>query len=128
MYMEMKVASPRSQIWNRSRREIVEMGAAGRALATQDQLGVTMITSAQCRAARALVDWSRERLANAAAVDLQTVVDFEHDASDTRAAIKNAIQTALERAGVEFIDDGKPGVRIKAASLPIPADQFNRMQ
>ena len=39
-----------------------------------------MLTSSQCRAARALIDWSREDLAAASKVGLRTIVDFERDA------------------------------------------------
>jgi transcriptional regulator with XRE-family HTH domain len=73
------------------------------------------ITSAQCRAARALLDWSREELATASAVALRTIVDFERGARAPRAATLAATASALEAAGVIFIaenGDG-PGVRIK---------------
>ena len=41
-----------------------------------------MITSAQCRAERALLDWSREQLAAASMVGLRTIVDFERGARE----------------------------------------------
>jgi transcriptional regulator with XRE-family HTH domain len=72
------------------------------------------ITAAQCRAARALVDLSREDLATASAVALRTLVDFERGARAPREATLTSIQAALEAAGVEFIPEngGGPGVRM----------------
>jgi hypothetical protein len=52
-----------------------------------------VITPTQCRAARGLLDWSQQELAEKVAV----------------------VQRALEAAGVEFIDEngGGPGVRLQ---------------
>jgi transcriptional regulator with XRE-family HTH domain len=76
-----------------------------------------MITQAQCRAARALLDWSREQLAEASKVGLRTIVDFERSARDPREVTKDALRRALESAGVEFIDEngGGAGVRLRKA-------------
>ena len=77
-----------------------------------------MITQAQCRAARALLDWSREQLAETSKVGLRTIVDFERSARDPREVTKDALRRALESAGVEFIEEngGGPGVRLKKKS------------
>lgn len=74
-----------------------------------------MLTSAQCRAARALLDWSREQLADASKVALRTVVDFERGARSPREVTLLAIQSALTEAGVIFIDQNGngPGVRLR---------------
>jgi transcriptional regulator with XRE-family HTH domain len=77
-----------------------------------------MLTSAQCRAARALIDWSREDLASASKVGLRTIVDFERDARDPRDVTKDALYRALEAGGVLFLDagserNGGPGVRLQ---------------
>jgi transcriptional regulator with XRE-family HTH domain len=72
-----------------------------------------MIDSAQCRAARALIGWSRNQLAEASTVALRTIVDFERGARDPRAGTRLEIQRALENEGVIFLfenGDG-PGVR-----------------
>jgi hypothetical protein len=42
-----------------------------------------------------------------------------------RQADFDAIQHALERAGVEFTNGGQPGVRLKGPSGTIPADPLN---
>lgn len=74
-----------------------------------------MLTAAQCRAARALVEMSRESLAEAAAVAVRTISDFESGRRDPIRATQSAIRAALEAAGVEFIPEngGGAGVRLK---------------
>jgi transcriptional regulator with XRE-family HTH domain len=74
------------------------------------------ITAAQCRAARALLDWPREALAEASRVGLRTLVDFERSARQPRGVTLEALRRALEAAGVEFIENGRgPGVRLMKA-------------
>jgi len=74
-----------------------------------------MITSAQCRAGRALVDISREALAVAAQVAVRTIADFESGRRAPISATLGAIRRALEAAGVEFVPEngGGPGVRLR---------------
>jgi hypothetical protein len=76
------------------------------------------LTSAQIRAARALIRWSAEDLARHSAVSVTTVRRAELTPSATALTRANdqAIRRALEQAGVEFIDaeKGGPGVRLKA--------------
>ena len=74
-----------------------------------------MVAPAQCRAARALLDWSRKELATASKVAERTIVDFERGARQPIVATISAIRTALESAGVEFIAEngGGPGVRLR---------------
>jgi transcriptional regulator with XRE-family HTH domain len=79
------------------------------------------LTGTQVRAARALIRWSAEDLANAAGVGIATIrrAEAEDEFPSTTPANLNAIRTALEGAGVEFIreDDGKGvGVRLAKAS------------
>jgi transcriptional regulator with XRE-family HTH domain len=76
-----------------------------------------LVIPAQIRAARALLDWSQEQLANAADVALTSVRDIESQkrAADTGTAA--LIRWALENEGVEFLPgtlDGGPGVRLVA--------------
>lgn len=74
-----------------------------------------MIISAQCRAARALINWSRKDLAEAAKVAERTIVDFERGAREPYERTLRDVREALEKAGVVFVDqngDG-PGVRLK---------------
>jgi len=76
---------------------------------------VSEITRAQSRAARALIEWSQSDLATAAKIARQTVVDFERGARTPHRNNLEAIQRALEAAGVEFIAEngGGRGVRLK---------------
>ena len=79
-----------------------------------------MITSAQCRAGRALLDWSREQLAAASMVGLRTIVDFERGAREPQRNVTlDALRRALEAAGVEFIPENGSGagVRMKKGKL-----------
>jgi hypothetical protein len=74
------------------------------------------LTSAQIRAARALIRWSAQQLADASAVGVTTIRRAELTASETKLTRVNdqAIRRTLEAAGVEFIDavGGGPGVRL----------------
>jgi transcriptional regulator with XRE-family HTH domain len=72
-----------------------------------------MITPAQCRAARALLEWNQQELARKARVGVVTVHQFESAVSQPRPATLEVIRRAFESAGVEFIDEngGGPGVR-----------------
>ena len=73
-----------------------------------------MMTPAQCRAARGLVEWSQSELAAASNLSLSTIRDFE---KGRRVPTKNnlaAMLRALEGVGVEFIDGDAPGVRLRA--------------
>ena len=75
------------------------------------------LSSAQIRAARALIRWSAEDLARASAVGVTTIRRAELTESETSLTAANdlAIRRALEVAGVEFIDEngGGAGVRLR---------------
>ena len=77
------------------------------------------LTSAQIRAARALIRWSAQQLADASAVGVTTIRRAELTESETKLTRVNdqAIRHTLEAAGVEFIDaeGGGPGVRLRSA-------------
>jgi hypothetical protein len=74
-----------------------------------------VITAAQCRAARALIEWSVDHLAQTSHVGVKTIEDFEarYRAPDEDA--KRRIRDALEEGGVVFIPEngGGAGVRLK---------------
>ena len=77
------------------------------------------LTSAQIRAARALIRWTAEDLARLSVVSVTTVRRAELMPSKTALTRANdqAIRRALEQAGVEFIDaeSGGPGVRLRTS-------------
>ena len=69
----------------------------------------------QCRAARGLLDWTQEELADWAGVSRSTVRDFERGRHDLHRASAAVIRTAFEEAGVLLIGaegDFGPGVRL----------------
>jgi hypothetical protein len=72
---------------------------------------------AQCRAARALLDWTQPRLASRAEIGLSTVVDFERARRLVSTEARAAIQRALEAAGVIFTPENGdgPGVKLRKA-------------
>ncbi len=80
------------------------------------------ITPAQCRAARALLNWSQDQLEAAAKVARKTIVDFEREARRPYDRTLAAIRAALEAGGVEFIEEngGGPGVRLRKAGSSAP--------
>lgn len=73
------------------------------------------ITADQLRAARALVNWTRDQLAEASGATTRTLARLEVGETKARASTARAIRTALEAAGVIFIaENGEgPGVRLK---------------
>ena len=75
------------------------------------------ISSAQLRAARALLRWSAQELANASKVGVATIRRVEVIEGEIPVASANeaALRKALEAAGVVFIDEngGGSGVRFR---------------
>ena len=74
-----------------------------------------MINRSQCRAARALLDWTQDRLAEVTGLSAVTIRAFEKG-GEMRDSNRTLLRLALERSGVEFIDEngGGAGVRLKA--------------
>lgn len=79
-----------------------------------------MLTGLQMRAARALLRWSHQKLADESGIGIATIqrAEGEDGVPGVQARTLNAIQTTLERAGIIFLDpgrneDGGPGVRLK---------------
>ena len=75
------------------------------------------LTSAQIRAARALLRWRAQDLARKSAVGVATIRRAELVDGKTSMTTANdaAVRRALENAGVDFIDEngGGPGVRLR---------------
>jgi transcriptional regulator with XRE-family HTH domain len=69
----------------------------------------------QIRAARALLEWSQERLAKESGISVPTIKRLEpgEDPINGRFETIAAIQRALEAAGVEFTNGGEPGVKLR---------------
>jgi transcriptional regulator with XRE-family HTH domain len=81
---------------------------------------ILKVSIRQIKAARALLDWSQERLASAADVSIPTIKRLE--ASDGplggRGQTAEKILNSLFAAGVDFLEEngGGPGVRLSGKS------------
>ena len=75
----------------------------------------TLITSSQCRMARAALQIGVRQLAELADVSAMTITRFENGHTGGHADTLRKIQASLEAAGVEFIAEngGGPGVRLR---------------
>jgi hypothetical protein len=75
------------------------------------------ITGNQLRAARALVRWSAEDLAERSWVSVSTIVQAEGEDGPVavRAADARALCMTLKKAGVEFIPEDRAGVGVRFA-------------
>jgi DNA-binding XRE family transcriptional regulator len=75
--------------------------------------GEVLVTSAQIRAARGLLDWTVRDLAERAGVPRNTLSNIETGAYAGAPETLAAIRRVLERAGVEFTNGDAPGVRLR---------------
>jgi ribosome-binding protein aMBF1 (putative translation factor) len=84
-------------------------------LAKKDSAGYKtgMITPAQCRAARALLDWSQQQLADASKAGVVTVRNFEGGKSKPINSTLEVLRRALESAGVEFVAENGSGAGVR---------------
>ena len=75
-----------------------------------------MFTANQLRAARALIGWDQRRLAKEAGLSLQTVRRMEWNDGPVGGNARSvfAVEAALTRAGIEFLNGDAPGVRVRA--------------
>lgn len=73
------------------------------------------MTANQCRAARALLRWTQQDLADASEVGITAIRVFEMERVEPRRVTINALKAALEKAGIEFIaKGGRTGVVLKS--------------
>lgn len=70
-----------------------------------------MVTIAQCRAARGLLGWTQQELADASGLSKTAINNFEKGHSDMKAESLKAIRIAFENRDIEFW--GAAGVRIR---------------
>ncbi|HKS58684.1 MAG TPA: hypothetical protein VJS12_25565 [Steroidobacteraceae bacterium] len=84
---------------------------------------ILILTAAQCRAARALIEWSVDELVLASKVDTKTITDFELRFRAPNDSDKRRIRLALEEGGVIFIPEngGGAGVRLKFSRREVRA-------
>jgi transcriptional regulator with XRE-family HTH domain len=84
-----------------------------------------VLTASQIRAARGALGWSAQELAESAGLSLRTVLRIEavDGIPPGRATTLAEIKTALEQAGLEFLqDDGikGAGVRFSSSTKRVP--------
>lgn len=74
-----------------------------------------MITSAQIRAARGLLDWSRKDLAGHSGVSFASMIRLESFEGVPSSNIRTleAIKKAFEEAGIEFIGSPEAGAGVR---------------
>jgi DNA-binding XRE family transcriptional regulator len=80
----------------------------------EPQLSFRHLTAAHMKAARALLDWNQDRLAEASGLAASTIKRLEN-CGLSKASMENIdkISDALEKAGIEFFNGGEPGVRLR---------------
>jgi transcriptional regulator with XRE-family HTH domain len=71
------------------------------------------LSPAQCRAARALLNWSQADLVAHSKITKKTIADFERGATQPRPHTLAQITAAFEAAGIEFLNGNGPGVRVR---------------
>ena len=89
-----------------------------------------MMTSAQLKAARALLGIDQKRLAELSGVSVPTIQRMEASGGTVRGVVESLVRVvdALERAGVELINEGASspvggrGVRLKSPAEPTGGD------
>jgi transcriptional regulator with XRE-family HTH domain len=74
------------------------------------------MTGAQIRAARGFLDWSVRDLGKKAKVHFNTVHAIERGKSAGKPETLAAIRKVLEKAGIEFTNGTRPGVRFAKSS------------
>jgi transcriptional regulator with XRE-family HTH domain len=86
-----------------------------------------MITRSQCRAARGLLDWTQQELANASGLSKTSINNYERGLADVKEDTLKAIHDAFVKAQVEFV--GTDGVRKRSDSVQVlkGADSYFRL-
>ncbi len=85
-----------------------------------------MITASQLRAARGMLDWTRNDLAKAASLSPETIKNIEHGVFRPQEATADQIRRAFAMHDVEFTDD--EGIRFNREGIKqySGADEFKR--
>jgi predicted transcriptional regulator len=77
-----------------------------------------VITGRQLRAARVLLGWEQLDLAKRSRIAIGTIRRMESFAGQirSRTSTLSQVQQTLEKAGIQFLNDESPGVRLKAGT------------
>ena len=86
-----------------------------------------MITRSQCRAARGLLDWTQQELADASGLSKTSINNYERGLADVKEDTLKVIRDAFVKAQVEF--SGSDGVRKRADTVQVlkGADSYFRL-
>jgi transcriptional regulator with XRE-family HTH domain len=82
------------------------------------------ISPEQVKSARELLGWSQGELAGKMGVSETAVSLFEREKRRLLVLDVSVLRGALEAAGVEFTNDGEPGVRLKSEHIAMPLEKF----
>lgn len=88
----------------------------GTQLQKSNLVTMPIIIDIQCRMARAALQLGVRELAALAKVSPNTVARFERGEKLQERTVE-AIQSALEAAGIEFLDGDAPGVRLRPRNI-----------
>ena len=90
-----------------------------------DEHDFVLITGSQLRAARALVRWGTDELAQRSRVALAIISAAEAEDGPVSVAVADlqALRRTLEQAGVEFIDENGGGVGVRFAKRSSKPDE-----
>jgi transcriptional regulator with XRE-family HTH domain len=79
------------------------------------------VTPAQCRAARALIRWTQDDLAEECGVSDETIRSFETGRTEPRGSSLEVLRETFHAAGVTFVDEdsrGGPGLQSTGFGWP----------
>jgi predicted transcriptional regulator len=82
-----------------------------------------LVTGRQLRAARALLGWEQIELATRSRIAIGTIRRMESFSGEvgSRTSTLSQVLAALEKAGIQFLNDDAPGVRLRP--VPVSATQ-----
>src|SRR5690606_33414660 len=83
-----------------------------------------MITGPQSRAARALVELSREKIAKLSGSDVDVIAQFENQVAVPPRETIERLKDTLEQAGAVFIPEGTRGIGVR---LKFTASETKRL-
>jgi transcriptional regulator with XRE-family HTH domain len=69
------------------------------------------LTGAQVKSARSLLSWTQSRIAGELGISVSQVASFEAGKSQLTVLQTSVLKRVLEKAGVEFEDDGRVRLR-----------------
>jgi predicted transcriptional regulator len=78
-------------------------------------MSIRKVSIRQIKAARALLEWSQDDLADRSGVGLATIKRLEAGSGEVggRDATRDALMTTLEKAGIQFIPENGGGIGVR---------------